>query len=105
MNPNSGLPLALTAGEPAGIGPDLCIALARTELAAQVVVIADPAMLAARARDLGVALEIVEAEAPPGRPGALAVVPQPLARPAVTGPLDPDKAETALADIQATIAA
>ena len=41
--------LALTPGEPAGIGPDLCIALAQAGLAANIVVIADPELLRQRA--------------------------------------------------------
>jgi len=44
--------LALTAGEPAGIGPDLCIALPPPSDHDQVV-IADPEVLAARATHLG----------------------------------------------------
>jgi len=39
------LPLVLTAGEPAGIGPELCSALAGTELASDIVVIGDAALL------------------------------------------------------------
>ncbi len=45
--------LALTPGEPAGIGPDLCVALAQTPVADRLVLIADPAVLQARARLLG----------------------------------------------------
>jgi len=37
--------LALTPGEPAGIGPDLCVQLAQQPLPAEVVAIADPALL------------------------------------------------------------
>jgi 4-hydroxythreonine-4-phosphate dehydrogenase len=48
-------PIAVTAGEPAGIGPDLCLALADTEICEQLVVIADPDVLRARAQKLGVA--------------------------------------------------
>lgn len=50
--------LALTPGEPAGIGPDLCIALAQTALPANVVVIADPALLLQRAAQLQLPLSI-----------------------------------------------
>jgi 4-hydroxythreonine-4-phosphate dehydrogenase len=39
------LPLVLTAGEPAGIGPELCSALADTALASDVVVIGDATLL------------------------------------------------------------
>lgn len=50
----SGRPvIAVTSGEPAGIGPDICMALARRELAADIVVLADRGMLGERARALG----------------------------------------------------
>ena len=52
--------LALTAGEPAGIGPDLCIQLAQLELNCQLVVIAAPELLIARAEELGLPLRLVE---------------------------------------------
>jgi len=45
--------IALTSGEPAGIGPDLCLALARSELDCELVCLADRALLAERARLLG----------------------------------------------------
>ncbi|HSI43681.1 MAG TPA: 4-hydroxythreonine-4-phosphate dehydrogenase PdxA [Methylotenera sp.] len=50
--------IAITAGEPAGIGPDLCVMLAQRALAANIVVIADAEMLKARAQALNLALEI-----------------------------------------------
>ena len=46
------------AGEPAGIGPDLCVMLAHKSLNAKVVVIADADMLKARAAQLKLALKI-----------------------------------------------
>lgn len=51
---NLNIPIAVTAGEPAGIGPDLCLALADTELCSDIVVIADPDVLRARATRLGI---------------------------------------------------
>ncbi len=51
---NLNVPIAVTAGEPAGIGPDLCLALANTELCSNIVVIADPNVLKARAAKLGI---------------------------------------------------
>ncbi|MES2606158.1 MAG: 4-hydroxythreonine-4-phosphate dehydrogenase PdxA [Pseudomonadota bacterium] len=51
--------LALTPGEPAGIGPDLCIALAAQGLAANIVAIADPNLLMQRAKLLQLPLQIV----------------------------------------------
>ena len=46
------LRIALTPGEPAGIGPDLCLQLAQQAHAVELVVIGDPALLAARAATL-----------------------------------------------------
>lgn len=60
--------LALTAGEPAGIGPDLCLQLATEERAQGVVVIASQALLAARQLTLGLSVELV-----PWQPGDPAV--------------------------------
>lgn len=45
--------IAITAGEPAGIGPDLCVLLAKQVFNAKVVVIGDVEMLKARATALG----------------------------------------------------
>jgi 4-hydroxythreonine-4-phosphate dehydrogenase len=50
--------LAVTCGEPAGIGPDLCIALAWQHHDCEIIVIADPEMLLQRAKLLNIALEI-----------------------------------------------
>lgn len=58
--------LALTAGEPAGIGPDLCVQIAQHAWPIPLVVIADPVMLEDRARRLGLPLKLLstESEAP-----------------------------------------
>jgi len=45
--------LAITAGEPSGIGPDLCVQLATRDYPAELVVVADPQMLGERAAQLG----------------------------------------------------
>ncbi|MGI9200067.1 MAG: 4-hydroxythreonine-4-phosphate dehydrogenase PdxA [Woeseiaceae bacterium] len=47
-------PIVVTAGEPAGIGPDLCLALADEDMADNLVVIADPDVLRSRADRLGI---------------------------------------------------
>lgn len=47
-------PIVVTAGEPAGIGPDLCLALAQSDICEDLVVIADPAVLRNRADKLGI---------------------------------------------------
>lgn len=50
--------IALTPGEPAGIGPDLIVQLAQHELPAEIVVIAPPQLLQARAKLLNLPLQI-----------------------------------------------
>ena len=50
--------IAITAGEPAGIGPDLCVMLAHKSFPAKIVVIADADILIARAKLLNLPLEI-----------------------------------------------
>ena len=47
--------LLLTAGEPGGIGPDICLALAHEQPLAAIAIVADPAVLSDRARQLGLA--------------------------------------------------
>jgi 4-hydroxythreonine-4-phosphate dehydrogenase len=83
--------LALTAGEPAGIGPDLCVTLAQREIAARVVAIADCELLGERAKALALPLELIDftPESVPPKAGALLVRHVPLARKARAGELDP----------------
>ena len=87
--------IALSSGEPAGIGPDLCLALATSESPLRLLVLGDPRMLAARARQLGLALQFVECEphdVAPQRPGRLHVLAVETAHPVVPGRLDPRNA-------------
>ena len=83
--------IAVTAGEPAGIGPDLCVALARARLPARVVVVADRDLLQRRARALRapVAITDFDPKLATGTRGALVVRHLPLAQPAIPGKLDP----------------
>jgi len=83
--------VAVTAGEPAGVGPDLCVALAHRPLPARLVVIADRQLLRRRAQSLGVPLECVDfarGEAQAMRSGRLSVLHVPLVAPAQAGILD-----------------
>ncbi len=85
-------PIAITAGEPAGIGPDLCIQLAQTTLPVEWVVIADPELLRLRAQQLGITINIecydetVESSLLPV--GTIRVVPIGCPNPAVCGLAD-----------------
>lgn len=84
--------IAVTAGEPAGIGPDLCVMLAARELPARIVVIADRALLQARATLLHVPVELVEFDAAAATchaRGTLVIAHVPVAQPVTPGRLDP----------------
>jgi len=81
-------PLAITAGEPAGIGPDLCLQLVRHEH--PLVVIADKALLLQRAAQLG--LNVVPHDYTPAAPqasGKLSVLHVPLVHAVQAGQLNP----------------
>ena len=95
--------IAVTAGEPAGIGPELCVALARRRLPARIVVVADRGLLAERARRLRVPLQVVDFPPAPAksRAGTLCVHHVPLARPAVPGRLDPANSRYVLRTLEA----
>lgn len=94
------LRLALTPGEPAGIGPDLAVLIARDAFPAAIVHYADPDLLRTRAAALGISLEIHEladpAAARPLPAGHLQVRPVPLAREVTPGRLDVANADYVL---------
>jgi len=85
--------LALTAGEPAGIGADLCLQLAVTHQPQPLVVLASLELLAARAKQLGLSIHL-RSVAPERWPqqaapvGSLYVWDCPLAAPVTAGRLD-----------------
>ena len=99
--PPGALPrLALTTGEPAGIGPELAVRLAGQAPGAALVVVGDPELLEATARDLGQPLTIDEYhpfETPhPSGSGHMLVSPVKLAAPARPGRPDPANARYVL---------
>jgi 4-hydroxythreonine-4-phosphate dehydrogenase len=97
--------LAITSGEPAGIGPDLCAALPRREWPARLVVLGDRDMIAARIHAVEPSLDII-AYTPEGaaRDGCLEVLHVPLAMPASAGHLDPVNARYVLDVLDRAIA-
>ncbi|MEH6470552.1 MAG: 4-hydroxythreonine-4-phosphate dehydrogenase PdxA [Halopseudomonas sp.] len=92
--------LALTPGEPAGIGPDLCIQLAQRAQPHELVVIADPQLLQQRAQQLGLPIQLrpfdSQQPARPTQPGELCVLEVALAEPAEAGTLNPANASYVL---------
>lgn len=99
--------LALTPGEPAGIGPDLCISLAQEARSCGLVAVADPGLLVDRAALLGLPLRLDEfrpGQPPATAPGCLSVLPVALQRQAVPGTLDPANAEYVLQSLRRAVA-
>ncbi len=96
--------IALTAGEPAGIGPDLCIQLAQHPHPAELVVLADPQLLRQRAAQIGLPLRLLDymADAPPSpqQPGELRILAHALAAPTACGVPDPANADYLLATLR-----
>ncbi|MES2674129.1 MAG: 4-hydroxythreonine-4-phosphate dehydrogenase PdxA [Pseudomonadota bacterium] len=99
--------LALTPGEPAGIGPDLVVTLAQEMQMHEIVAIADPQLLLSRASLLGLPLNLREIhldDAPrPSVAGELAILPIALGAPAQAGVLDADNATYILKTLDAAI--
>src|SRR5271170_2535993 len=96
--------IAVTMGEPAGIGPDLCVRLAERVWPARVVLLGDIELLRERARRLGAGVRLggYVRDASPA-PGTLEVVHFPVAVAVVPGRLDPSNAHAILASLEAAI--
>lgn len=99
--------IALTPGEPAGIGPDLCIELARADLPFELVAIASPELLAQRARLLGLPVRIEEFDfdhpSKPHNAGTIKVFPVALSGPVDCGQLNPINSPYVLTAIQVAV--
>ncbi len=84
--------IAITAGEPAGVGPDLVCAIAQRQWPAQLLVIADPEVIEQRARQLNLPLTLHtwtgQTETLPAK--ALYIVPVKAPAAVVPGQLNPD---------------
>ena len=93
--------LALTAGEPAGIGPELLVRLAHMPLAATLVAVTDRDLLQRAARRCGVALQLHEDDGQPHAhvPGSLRVRHVPLAVEERPGEPEPRNARHVLATL------
>lgn len=85
--------IAITPGEPAGIGPDLCVAIAqKPPSGVELLVVADPKLMQDRAQQLGQCLTLRNfdaAQAPTQTAaGELSILPVPLRTPVTAGELD-----------------
>jgi len=95
-------PLVVTAGEPAGIGPDLCVQVAHAPPAGStLVILADRELLAARAMQLGLPLALPDYL--PGIPAPVSLLHLPMAVPASPGRLDTANAGYVLAGLRRAV--
>ncbi len=98
MSPQTLPRILVTAGEPAGIGPELCLQLAGPQSDCEIIVVADQQLLQQRAQQLGVDIEICTYT--PGQTDnssqlqnhQLKVWHTPLCSPSVAGSLNTDNA-------------
>ena len=93
--------IALTAGEPAGIGPDLCVLAARERQPGRLVIVGDPETLRSRARARGVAFDIPSYDPAATAPVSLLAIPA--ATPVHAGKLDPANARHVVAILDRAI--
>ncbi|MDB2646558.1 4-hydroxythreonine-4-phosphate dehydrogenase PdxA [Pseudomonadales bacterium] len=97
--------IAITPGEPAGIGPDLVVQAAQRERQMPWLVIADKNMLAARAQLLQLPLTLDDnLQSPSLLPGHLTVLHTPLANTVIPGQLDAANVPGVMAALDAAIA-
>lgn len=84
--------IALTPGEPSGIGPDLILSLAQQKHEAQLIALADPELLKQRAELLGLSISLIEIDLSEPRQlaeaGELFVLPHRLKAPVKAGELN-----------------
>lgn len=100
--------IVLTSGEPAGIGPDICIELAAEARPCRLAVVGDPAVLAERAASLGVPVAVETLPrtdaARAHAAGRLQVLPVEARTRVVAGTLDPANADYVLNTLRAATA-
>lgn len=93
MTTSSAIPrIAITPGEPAGIGPDLVVALAQQDWPVEVVAVASAELLLARAKLLNLPLHLIDYDAnkpvQAQKAGTLTILAQPLKEPCEVGVLN-----------------
>lgn len=99
--------IAITPGEPAGIGPDLCIEIAQLPPDnVELVIVADPVLLEERARILKLPIKVKKfdpmAASENSKPGELTVLPVNLRHPVIAGKLEKNNADYVLETLRTT---
>lgn len=99
--------IAITPGEPAGIGPDIVLLAAQRDWDTQLLVVADPQLMAQRAAmlSLDITIQIYSAgsEAVAHKAGSLLVQPVTLVTPTSAGQLDPANAPYVLETLRQAV--
>jgi 4-hydroxythreonine-4-phosphate dehydrogenase len=99
------LPIVISAGEPAGIGPDLCLELASSYSSVPIVVVADPDALRSRAAHLSLDVDIsLYSKGSRAAPNSVCVLPLDLASKDVCGVPDPANAPAILEGLDRAVA-
>jgi len=93
----------MTAGEPAGIGPDLALALAGHALPGEFVVLGDWGAMLDRIECLGLDVELREPDGSPHQQGVLNVVHVPVRVPVRPGELVPENSASVIKSIEMAI--
>ena len=99
--------VVVTSGEPAGIGPDICLALAERDWACRLLVACDPELMSARGAELGARIELVTVgagDALPHRRGRLQLLAHHAPLPVIAGRLESGNAGYVLAMLRAAVA-
>jgi len=102
--------LIVTAGEPAGIGPELCLTLAHEPLPCGVVVISDASVLRDRAEATGIKttvteIDVADAATASAGNGELLVISEPFPAPVQCGRLNPANAPALLNGLRRAVSA
>jgi len=96
--------IIVTAGEPAGIGPDLVLALSQNNWPHQIIVCADKTLLAQRATELNIDVTLIEYDATlpsmPQQAGTLLVDHIPLKAPTKSGILNEENGHYVLSTLE-----
>ena len=102
--------LVITAGEPAGIGPELCLTLAHEPLPCGVVVISDANLLRERAEATGIKttvteIDVADAATTNAANGELLTISEPFPAPVECGRLNPANAPALLDGLRRAVSA
>ena len=96
--------IAISLGEPAGIGPDILIQTVQKQRKDLLIAYADPDLIAERARLLKLPLKLTDPESKDAySPGTLSIIPHKLALPCRPGMLNPENSEYVLKCLNAAM--